>query len=338
MIRSHTLKAESLRGTHSMENGFTLVEILVAMALGLILIGAIIQTYVASKQSYNMTEGVSRMQENHRFVMSHFAKNLDSGGYAGCLELDADNIVNTLSIDTGTYNHLVAVEGTEGGASPDSITITRAIGSSSIPLVDTMEDALDASGNVIPAQLAQITLDSADADYGALEQYQIVTISNCTRASTFMITNDPTASGGIIQHDATTVSPVGKLNAGQSNSTADLEEPYGDGSTNSSSVANVYRATGVLYNIQTGSNGNPSLFASGLELVEGVTDLQVTYGLPAGGGNTKYVNASSITTAQWQTVESVRLTLTMNTVIPVSDGNLISKNFTKTFRVRNRAP
>jgi len=320
--------------------GIGLVEILVAITLGVFLVGTVAQTYIGSKQTYNMTENLSRMQENYRYSMQHFARNLDAGGYAGCLELSDDKVVNTLSNQTGTYNFQVPVIGTDGTGpnSSDSVTITRAIGSRAIPLTATMaHDVVDAvTGEIGP--LGAITVDATDADYAELEQYQILTISNCTRSTSFMITNDPTSSGGLIQHARGVVSPAGELNAGQSNSTADLKEIYGDGSTNSGSVASVYNTTGIRYDLQSGSDGNLALFVNNLELVSGISDLQVTYGLPV-GGNTRFVGAGSITTtALWQTVESVRLTMTFNPDMSAPDGDPITKVYTKTFRVRNHTP
>jgi type IV pilus assembly protein PilW len=50
--------------------GLTLVEMLVAMAIGGILIFGATQAYVDSRNAYNVNENVSRMQETARFAMS----------------------------------------------------------------------------------------------------------------------------------------------------------------------------------------------------------------------------------------------------------------------------
>lgn len=73
-----SLAAASLR-----TRGVSLVEIMVALVVGLILVGGIIQIYLSSKQSYNAQEQLSRMQENGRFAMDMITRDLRRAGYWG---------------------------------------------------------------------------------------------------------------------------------------------------------------------------------------------------------------------------------------------------------------
>jgi type IV pilus assembly protein PilW len=303
-----------------------MIELLVAVILNFLLLAVISQAYLASKQSYTMTENMSRLQENLRFAMSNLSRDLDASSYMGCLE-SVGNVVNTLNVQTAAYDFDVGITGTDGGGTnPDTFTLRRAVASSSIAVTAPMS-----------TPSAPIQLDSADADYANLEQYQILTISDCATAATFMITNDPTTSGGVIQHDIATVSPGGALNAGQSNSTSFLEVHFG---SQSGSVATMYNSVSTVYRIAPGADGTNSLFANNVELVEGVDNMQVTYGLPVvGSDNIQFVNAGGV--ADWGTVESVRVVLTLNTpedMGAIVTGGLVSKTYTRTFRLRNRAP
>ncbi len=63
------------------ENGFTLVELLVAMAMGLIIMAAIYYTYVSQQKSYVITEKVSALQQNIRAAMFHLQKDIRMAGY-----------------------------------------------------------------------------------------------------------------------------------------------------------------------------------------------------------------------------------------------------------------
>jgi type IV pilus assembly protein PilW len=312
------------------QRGFGMIELLVAVILNFLLLAVIYQAYMASKQSYTMTEGISRLQENVRFAMGNLSRDLDASSYMGCLE-STGNVINTLSIQTAAYDFDVGITGTDGGGTnPDTFTIRRAVGSSSIPVTAPM---------VTPS--APIQLDFTDADYANLEQYQILTISDCSTAATFMITNDPTSSSGVIQHDTATVAPIGALNEGQSNSTANLQYIYG---ATTASVATIYSSISTVYSIAPGADGTNSLFSNGVELVEGVEDMQVTYGLPVPATapvQYQYVNAGGV--INWNNVETVRVVLTLNTPeratanTTVANG-LLSKTLTRTFRLRNRAP
>ncbi len=334
-------------------HGLSLVEMLVAITLGVFLIGTLVQTYLGSKQTYNMTQGMSRMQENYRYAMSHFARNLDSGGHAGCLENDPEippskpgNHISVLSSSTGANNFAVPVSGIDGGADPDTVIITRANGGYDVPVTGTMVDS-----QVNPTQ--PFTVNNGVTDYSRLQQYQILTLSDCSYAVTFMITNDPTSSGGVIQHQIGVTSP-GPVNPGLSNSAyfPTSVAAFGDGATGGS-LSTLYATSGVSYDIRTGAAGTAagvacdlsvdsthrfcSLFANNQELVEGVHDLQVTYGVPA-GANVRYDTVNNLTTTEARNVESVRLALSLNTITSISEGDVIRKEYTKTFRVRNRAP
>ena len=311
---------------HNTQSGFGVVEMLVALAISSFLIAGVVQIYLANKQSYRMAEGLSRLQENARFSMKTLSLAMEPGGYRGCLQASPENFVNTLSIKTDDYDFGASVVGTEGGANPDSVTLRRAVGRVSIDVVEPMA-----------SQTATIRLDAADPDYADLEQYQVLMISDCAHSAVFMVTNDPQSSGGIIRHDAGVVAPGTAPNPGQSNATRDLQHIYG---AKTNAVATIYTAASATYTLAPGTSGELSLFSGADELVEGVQDMQVTYGLQA-GGNTQFVSAAGVT--DWETVESIRVALNMNTVEPVTTvggggTNTIDKTYGRTFRVRNRRP
>jgi len=63
------------------QHGLTLVEIMVAMVIGLIIIGSVIQVYLSSKSTFNLQSGISRMQENARFAMDILSMHISMAGY-----------------------------------------------------------------------------------------------------------------------------------------------------------------------------------------------------------------------------------------------------------------
>ncbi|WP_168735177.1 PilW family protein [Pseudothauera rhizosphaerae] len=78
--------------TPSTQRGLTLVELLVAMAVGLILIAGVITIFLGSKQSYRTSEALSRVQESGRFALEFMARDLRAAGYSparefGCTRL-----------------------------------------------------------------------------------------------------------------------------------------------------------------------------------------------------------------------------------------------------------
>lgn len=62
------------------QNGLSLIELMIALVLGLLIMAGMIQLFSASKVTYNMTEGLARVQENARFSFEFLARDLRMAG------------------------------------------------------------------------------------------------------------------------------------------------------------------------------------------------------------------------------------------------------------------
>jgi type IV pilus assembly protein PilW len=60
--------------------GLSLIELMVALTLGLLIVGAVIQVFVASRLTYNVNEGLGRVQENARFAMEFLQRDVRMAG------------------------------------------------------------------------------------------------------------------------------------------------------------------------------------------------------------------------------------------------------------------
>jgi len=114
--------------------GFGLVEIMVALVLGLVVVLGVIQIFLASKNTYVTQNASARMQEDARFVLSKLIQEIRMTGMYGCLKLDAAvvapaiaapadltnpilwNITTTGTTTTSTMTLVTADIGTSGGA------------------------------------------------------------------------------------------------------------------------------------------------------------------------------------------------------------------------------
>jgi len=76
-----TTNALSYMNSSHRQPGFTLVELLVAMAMSLFLIGGVILMYMSARAAYLDTEQLSRMQENIRFASDYVIRDLRNAGY-----------------------------------------------------------------------------------------------------------------------------------------------------------------------------------------------------------------------------------------------------------------
>src|ERR1700679_2775263 len=89
--RDHTMK----RVFKMRERGFSLVELMIAVTLGLLLIGAVTAIFLGSRQSYHTTNGTSTLTDSGRFATDFVNRALRSTGFIGC---SASPVVSTTGL------------------------------------------------------------------------------------------------------------------------------------------------------------------------------------------------------------------------------------------------
>ena len=83
---------------NSLQRGFTLIELMIAMLIGVFLMGGVIQIFLSAKQAYRLQENLSRLQENGRFAMDFITKDVRMAGFAGCAsKISVNNIATPVS-------------------------------------------------------------------------------------------------------------------------------------------------------------------------------------------------------------------------------------------------
>src|SRR5690606_36528224 len=63
--------------------GFTLVELLVSLAIGSLLIIGVVQVYSRGHAAYTVNENVARLQESARFALAVLEPDIELAGYYG---------------------------------------------------------------------------------------------------------------------------------------------------------------------------------------------------------------------------------------------------------------
>jgi type IV pilus assembly protein PilW len=76
--------------------GFSLVELMVSIVIGLILVAGILSIFFSSKVTYTSNEKTARLQENGRTALDFLSHDLRSSGYQGC----ARNMSYTAAINS----------------------------------------------------------------------------------------------------------------------------------------------------------------------------------------------------------------------------------------------
>lgn len=94
------MKNRPFEHARSAERGFSLIELMISMVLGLILITGVINLFLASSQTYRLQDAMFRVQESGRFALDFVLRDLRSAGFQ-----------NVLPTNTFRNTSIQAVEG-----------------------------------------------------------------------------------------------------------------------------------------------------------------------------------------------------------------------------------
>lgn len=143
-------------GLNGRQRGITLVEMMVAMVVGLILLVGIVQLFVSNKQAYRIQEGANVLNENARYLMNQMQFDLrmaDHWGGVEASEIEVDGDIAAIDPDcegAAATLELAGVYGIDGeDASPlDCIPDSDYVPQSDIVIVRYAEPIRHASGTL----------------------------------------------------------------------------------------------------------------------------------------------------------------------------------------------
>lgn len=335
----------------SFSRGFTLVELMVAMVLGLILTGGIINIYISSKQTYRMQDNQSRLQENGRFALNYLSKDLRMAGYMGCNNLATlnPNVIAQNPPMTSLFDPATVIQGYDSGTWPSNFPGKPAnlVAGNSVILVQY----------AVPSGIFVYDHSSLTADIRiSANPYNwtagtILFVTDCQSADVFRATTFGSSTG------ADGNAKVNIAHAANSNTSINLSKPY---KTDAQVMAFGY----YMYYIGSMSGGTTcpcALYRQGIagtndQMVDNIQSMQITYGVDSNNNQNpdQYLPASSLTAAQWPAVVSARVALLATTPddnlvdvhqVYTSNGASVTAgdrrlylNFTDTITFRNRAP
>lgn len=77
------------------QTGLSLIELMIAMVIGLVLMLGLLRIFSASREASRMSEGIGRVQENARFALDYIQGDLRMVGHLGCVNDQARLISRT---------------------------------------------------------------------------------------------------------------------------------------------------------------------------------------------------------------------------------------------------
>lgn len=255
--------------------GFTLVEIMVAMVIGLVITAGAGYLFISNKQTYEMAEAVARIQEAGRFALNKIAEDLRMAGHLGCADPSQINVVAndprlnvddafTAPVDFDPDTELLRIR----YASSSSVELASDMASRTADVVLTNDSGLRAGSNAF--------------------------IANCTRADVFAVSDDTIDSGTGAQTLGHAISDDEGSSVNTSN---ELSEAYEIGASTSPRVR-TFRVREYEVNPDADTNGAGdsvgALLRNDETLVHGIERMALRFGECMGTNQIRYVDWASV--------------------------------------------
>lgn len=350
------MKSPMIRSQTNAQAGFSLVELMVAITIGFIVIGAVGYLYIGSRGAFRTTDNMSRMQETARYAMDTLTRDIRMAGYRGCASGSGtfNNTLNNSALNAYNFGQPLAGYDAQGtGWSPALPTGTGGLDTLNIlPGTDALVlRSVTGMGAYVTQVPGNTSADLKVTTPNDLAVGDIAMVTDCTNATVFQITGPTgcctTATGNVVHN--TGIGTPGNV-------TQDLGHNFLNGE-----IAKMQSKT---YFIRTGASGRPALWvydnflatsgSNPVELADGVQDMQIQYGVDTSGDGVidSYATAGAVT--NWDRVVAVQISLLMaspdnnivtsqqtynynNAAVPAGDRRMYQV-LTTTIGVRNRLP
>jgi type IV pilus assembly protein PilW len=329
----------------SKQTGISLVEVLVALVISLFLLGGIVQVYVGNKVTFKFTSALAEVQENGRFALDMMSQDLRLASQWGCISFnpaDTTNINDTLNGTHPGYDADFHDFLSPAATLPGAIVGTNDAGLNGSDLL-MVRGGKPGQTNVEGPFTAAATQSLNVNPTGSISAGDIILVARCGE----FLLNIPEA-------DILSVSSVDVTNPVQT--VINVAAPKSQQFENDAMVIELQTVT---YSIGNAASGGveTALFrqefnAAALELVEGVEDMQVLYGIDSDGDQfpNQYVTSDNV--PNFNAVVSLRIMLlihsiddfvtetpqiyTFNGVLTTAPDRRLRQVFSTTIALRNR--
>ncbi|MGY0650512.1 PilW family protein [Luteimonas sp. A537] len=346
------------------QGGATLIELMIALLLGLVVVAAASGLFLTNKRVYASTETLNRIQENSRVSFEIMSRDIREAGGNPCGA--NSTIVNQLTTGDNAWweQYGDGIRGYEAG--------TTAPGTARVSGTDAIDIHLGAGGNI-----SVITHDNPSAnlivtDATSISNNDMLMVCNTELSMIFIATGVSSAGGAVgIQHNGGNTG-TGAENCGQEFQFVRNCSPGASGDNgycfivppgsslnpncdrHRSDPAQVVKIQSFRWYVAENGRGSRSLYRATLvnktatniptvaetaEIAEGIDDLQLEYRDPAAGA---WQSASAI--GDWSVVNAVRVTFTAQGTsgavegryLEGTDGSVLSRDTTHVVAIRNR--
>lgn len=287
------------------QHGFSLVELMIAITLGLIVVGAIGYLYLGSRQAFRTTDAMSRIQENARYALQTMAHDVRMAGYVGCGNLQTMNVNTIANAPVPALTAANALTGWDAGAGTMSFgspAIKRISTTDAISIMGAFGGSVTLTGNVTPTN-ANVQISGNPNNFAV---GNLLMVSNCTNADNFWATTVSNSGGTVTLAHATNANTTNWVGTYDTSAIVMKLEQY------------IY-FIGLNPLTNERSLYRNSLSEGTVELADNVWDMQILYGVDNNSDGAADVYQAATTVGNWAQVVSARISLLM-----VSQDNVLT--------------
>ena len=319
------------------QTGLSLIELMIAMVVGLILMAGVLSVYISSRQGYSTNNAVATVQENGRFALDFIRGPTRQAGFMGCG--NSSQIISYLNPVAGNlpYDFTIGVNGFEYSGTAPNNTYVIGAENPAAGVAGNWSPTLDSS---LPATGTDYTIPGSDllvVRYVQTDPAYIQFIPSSTSASLQVNNNLSLAPGDIVLITnclSGIVMQLTNVSGGGNTIVANTGAAYLPGNAKKGIPANYLGAhvvvpTTLAFFVGQGTDNSPALFEAVTdttsptgfdynEMVPGVENMQVLYGVDTTGTHvpSEYDTADVVNAAnQWNNVVSVRVSLLVRSAL-----------------------
>ncbi len=293
-------------------SGFTLVELMIALTLGLVLIGGIVQIFISTREAYRVNDALARVQETGRIALETLARDFRLSGYSGC-QRSGNLTINAIGAGAGVIGPILAgpaargpIQGYDNGATPAG---------SPAPLPGTDSIFLSGMGSAStnidpPGAATKMAAQTAAIPYaagGAWNTGDILLVADC-------------------QLENSNANAFFAPAPGNNGAAGSIPSP-GRLATRFATDAVIGPMFFANYLIMNDVDGVPSLFrhdltaAAPVVIAQGVEDMEFRFGLDNtnDGIPDVYLETNAVDAANWNDVYAVEISLLLRDPNPVGN-------------------
>lgn len=320
------------------QRGLALVELMIALVLGLLIIGAVAGVMLSNMQGFRTSQGLSQVQESTRFGFELLARDIRQAASVPCgTDIQIVNILKGADANQvpWQFDFANAVRGLAGNETLSGVS-NRVAGTEALVLISG-----DAGGVYVEEynqNSATISVGSAGSEPNLLSG-DIVLICNQSQGTIFQVTQDENKKSGKI-----VVNTGGKTSPGNSQK---VGGGYGRNSVISKVVSRAWyigdnerpnEGGRSLYLAELGSDSSGDSIVNSYEIAAGVTNLRMRYRLK---DTADFITASAVG-AQWARVNAIEIQMDIasqdrNIATHAAGQGRLARSFTSVVAIRNRS-